>query len=134
MKLRFTLRAAENLADIADYIHTSNPSGARRVRTVIYQTLQNLILFPHVGRSQQVEGVRKVVTRRFGYLIYYCRWLPESGNRWRNREWSNNARARPDLDNKVSAAAKACRRSFALQFRKRNLCLLVWPCGYVGNA
>ena len=30
----------------------------------------------------------------------YCRWLPESGNRWRNREWSNDARARPDLDNK----------------------------------
>jgi toxin ParE1/3/4 len=63
MKLRFTLRAAENLADIADYIHARNPSAARRVRAVI--------LFPHVGRSQQVEGVRKVVTRRFGYLIYY---------------------------------------------------------------
>ena len=71
MKLRFTLRAVENLADIADYIHARNPSAARRVRAVIYETLQNLILFPHVGRSQQVEGVRKVVTRRFGYLIYY---------------------------------------------------------------
>jgi plasmid stabilization system protein ParE len=56
MKLRFTLRAAENLADIADYIHARNPSTARRVRAVIYETLQNLILFPHVGRSQQVEG------------------------------------------------------------------------------
>ena len=32
MKLRFTLRAAENLADIADYIHARNPSAARRVR------------------------------------------------------------------------------------------------------
>ena len=71
MKLRFTLRAAENLADIADYIRARNPSAARRVRAAIYETLQNLILFPHVGRSQQVEGVRKVVTRRFGYLIYY---------------------------------------------------------------
>jgi toxin ParE1/3/4 len=45
MKLRFTLRAAENLADIADYIHARNPSVARRVRAVIYETLQNLILF-----------------------------------------------------------------------------------------
>jgi plasmid stabilization system protein ParE len=34
MKLRFTLRAVENLADIADYIHARNPSAARRVRAV----------------------------------------------------------------------------------------------------
>jgi len=38
MKLRFTLRAVENLADIADYIHARNPSAARRVRAVIYET------------------------------------------------------------------------------------------------
>jgi toxin ParE1/3/4 len=70
MKLRFTLRAAENLADIADYIHARNPSAAGRGRAAIYETSQNLILFSHVGRSQQVEGVRKVVTQRFGHLIY----------------------------------------------------------------
>jgi plasmid stabilization system protein ParE len=28
-------------------------------------------LFPHVGRLQQTEGVRKFVTRRYAYLIYY---------------------------------------------------------------
>ena len=27
--------------------------------------------FPHVGRLQQTEGVRKFVTRRYAYLIYY---------------------------------------------------------------
>jgi toxin ParE1/3/4 len=59
MKLRFTPRAAENLAYIADYLHAHNPSAARRVRTAIYDTLQNLILFPHVGRPQKAEGVRK---------------------------------------------------------------------------
>jgi toxin ParE1/3/4 len=29
------------------------------------------MLFPHVGRLQQTESVRKFVTRRYAYLIYY---------------------------------------------------------------
>jgi hypothetical protein len=33
--------------------------------------LQNLILFPDVGRPQKAEGVRKIVTRKYAYLIYY---------------------------------------------------------------
>ena len=33
--------------------------------------LQNLLLFPHVGRKQKAEGVRKFVTRKYAYLIYY---------------------------------------------------------------
>jgi toxin ParE1/3/4 len=66
MKLRFTPRALENIAHIAD------PSAAQRVRDDIYDGLRNLILFPQVGRLQQTEGVRKLVTRRFAYLIYYA--------------------------------------------------------------
>jgi toxin ParE1/3/4 len=62
MKLRFTPRAVANLAEIADYIHMHNPAAARRVRAAIYDGLQNLILFPHVGRRQKLEGVRKFVT------------------------------------------------------------------------
>jgi plasmid stabilization system protein ParE len=59
MKLRFTPRALENVAEIADYIRTQNPSAARRVRAAIYDSLQNLILFPEVGRRQKTQGVRK---------------------------------------------------------------------------
>ena len=29
------------------------------------------MLFPHIGRRQNVEGVRKMVTRRYPYLVYY---------------------------------------------------------------
>lgn len=41
------------------------------MRTAILESLQNLILFPLVGRPQQMEGVRKLVTRKYAYLIYY---------------------------------------------------------------
>jgi len=71
MKLRFTPRANANLLEIADYIHAYSPVAARRVRAAIYESLQNLILFPQIGRRQKTEGVRKFVTRKYGYLVYY---------------------------------------------------------------
>ncbi len=71
MKLRFTPRATQDLIDIADYIRARNPSASLRVRAAILDSLQNLILFPEVGRRQTVEGVRKLVTRKYPYLVYY---------------------------------------------------------------
>jgi addiction module RelE/StbE family toxin len=71
MKLRFTPRAVQDLADLADYIHARNPKPAQHVRAAILQSLQNLVLFPHVGRAQSVEGVRKLITRKYPYLVYY---------------------------------------------------------------
>jgi len=70
MKLRFTPRATQDLAAIADYIGACNPDAARHVRAAILQSLQNLILFPQVGRAQTVEGVRKLITRKYPYLVY----------------------------------------------------------------
>jgi toxin ParE1/3/4 len=51
MKLRFTPRAVQDLADIADYIRKQNPQAALRVRAAILESLQNLVLFPQVGRQ-----------------------------------------------------------------------------------
>jgi plasmid stabilization system protein ParE len=55
MKLRFTPRAVENIIAIADYIRERNPAAAERVRAAIYESPQDLILFPHVGRAQQIH-------------------------------------------------------------------------------
>jgi addiction module RelE/StbE family toxin len=71
MKLRFTERATQDLVDIADYVREHNPQAALRVRDAILESLQNLVLFPHIGRQQKVESVRKLVTRRYPYLVYY---------------------------------------------------------------
>jgi toxin ParE1/3/4 len=71
MRLRFTARATRDLALIADYLRTRNPVAAQNVRAAILHSLQNLVLFPEAGRRQTVEGVRKLVTRRYRYLVYY---------------------------------------------------------------
>jgi toxin ParE1/3/4 len=70
MKLRFTPRATRDLTDIADYIHERNPNAALRVRSAILGSLQSLHLFPEAGRRQTVEGLRKLVTRKYSYLVY----------------------------------------------------------------
>lgn len=70
MKLRFTPHAARDLAEIADYIREHSPQAAFRVRAAIIESLQSLVLFPHIGRQQKVEGVRKLVMRRYPYMIY----------------------------------------------------------------
>jgi addiction module RelE/StbE family toxin len=71
MKVRFTAQATKDLADIADYVRTRNPEASQRVRAAILDSLQILATFPELGRRQDVEGVRKLVTRRFPYLVYY---------------------------------------------------------------
>ena len=71
MKLRFTPRATRDIAEIAEYLHTRNLSAALAVRDAILRALHNLTLFPAIGRPQNVEGVRKLVTPRYRYLVYY---------------------------------------------------------------
>ena len=71
MKLRYTPRAAQDLISIAEYVKEHSPQGALRVRAAILESLQNLVRFPRLGRPQKVEGVRKLVTRRYPYLVYY---------------------------------------------------------------
>jgi toxin ParE1/3/4 len=71
VKLRFTPRAMRDIAEIAEHLYTRNPSAALAVRDAILCSLQNLTLFPAIGRLQNVEGVRKLVTPKYRYLVYY---------------------------------------------------------------
>jgi toxin ParE1/3/4 len=71
MKIRFTPRAARDLQDIADYIRAHSPGAAQRVRSAILASIQTIRSFPHAGRAQTIAGVRKLVTRKYRYLVYY---------------------------------------------------------------
>ena len=71
MKLRFTACATRDLTEIAEYLRPRNPAAALAARDAILRSLQNLMLFPAIGRSQNVEGVRKLATPKYRYLVYY---------------------------------------------------------------
>jgi plasmid stabilization system protein ParE len=71
MRLRFTPRAVFDLTAIADRIRESNPRAAVRVRSSILRSLDHLTAFPRMGRKQTTPGVRKLVTGRYSYFVYY---------------------------------------------------------------
>ncbi|HEX3882457.1 MAG TPA: type II toxin-antitoxin system RelE/ParE family toxin [Stellaceae bacterium] len=66
-----TPRATANLEEIAEHLRSRDPSAARSVRAAIYNGLETLLLFLLLGRRQRAERVRKFVTRRYGYILYY---------------------------------------------------------------
>ena len=71
MKLRFTPRATQDIVEIAAFIRAHNPAAAARVRDSILDAMQTLVLFPKTGRPQAIEKVRKLVSRKYRYLVYY---------------------------------------------------------------
>jgi plasmid stabilization system protein ParE len=71
VKVRFVPRAARDLADIADYIAARNPRAAGNVRDAIIDAVKTVAAFPRIGRRQNVENVRRFVTRKYSYIIYY---------------------------------------------------------------
>ena len=71
MKLRLSPRAVRNLGEIADYLRERSPAAARDVRAAILASLGHLTRYPEAGRRQSVPGIRKLVTRKYAYLIYY---------------------------------------------------------------
>ena len=70
MKVRFTLRAAADLTEIADYLRERDPAASLKVRAAILASLQILALFPEIARRRTTEGVRKLVTPQYRYLVY----------------------------------------------------------------
>jgi len=71
VKLRYTPRAVLEFAAIADYIRERNPAAAKRVRASILKSIDHLTAFPQLGRKQTTPGVRRLVTHRYSYLVYY---------------------------------------------------------------
>jgi len=71
MKLRLTGPALRQLNAISAYLRDVNPRAAASVGRAIEATFDTLIMFPAAGRLQSVPGVRKLATRKYGYLIYY---------------------------------------------------------------
>ncbi|HEY4114704.1 MAG TPA: type II toxin-antitoxin system RelE/ParE family toxin [Rhizomicrobium sp.] len=71
MKLRFTPQATQDLTDIADYIRSENPKAAERVRASVLESLQLIADFPENRQAPTNRSVRKHVSRRYGYLLYY---------------------------------------------------------------
>jgi len=71
MRVRWTTRAADDLAHIVDYIRKDNPAAARRVAQTIYQGIAGLRKFPNIGRIGLAENTRELVFSPWPYIAVY---------------------------------------------------------------
>ncbi len=68
MKLRYTLRAAEELDQVVSYIDKRSPQGAHHIKAII----DLIALHPHAGQLTNTRRLRRVVVHPYPYLIFYA--------------------------------------------------------------
>jgi plasmid stabilization system protein ParE len=68
-----SLHAARNRRSRSNsWLHSSSqPNWRAACSRGDQDSLRHLVLFPKIGRRQATEGVRKLVTRKYAYLVYY---------------------------------------------------------------
>jgi len=71
MRLRYTLPALADLADILDYIADRSPQGAARVHSRIRAVTDMLLRYPLAGAVTDDPAIRRLTTTPYPYLIFY---------------------------------------------------------------
>jgi len=71
VKLRYTRRAADELAKVLDYIDERSPQGANRVKLRILEMTTLLLQHPQVGTLTTKRRLRRIVVYPYPYLIFY---------------------------------------------------------------
>lgn len=78
MKVRYSPRAAADLASIFDFLNHRSPSGATHVMTAIYAAVEFIKRNPQASEATSFEGVRSKVVSRYRFKVFYR--LAEGGD------------------------------------------------------
>jgi len=71
MKIRWLLKAVNDLEDIHEYISLDDISAARRELEKIIEAISLLIENPEIGRKGRVDNTRELVVTNSPYIIAY---------------------------------------------------------------
>jgi len=71
MRVRWTTKAADDLAHIVEYIRKDNPAAALRVARAIYQGVAGLPKYPNIGRIGLAENTRELIFPPWPYIAVY---------------------------------------------------------------
>jgi toxin ParE1/3/4 len=71
MQLRWTMAAADDLEEIAEYLFEKSPRNAPDLIRKIYEAPSNLRSYPNLGREGKKEGTRELVLTPLPYIIVY---------------------------------------------------------------
>jgi toxin ParE1/3/4 len=71
VRLRYTLRAADDLDKILNHIDERSPHGAHKVKERVHQVTKLLLQHPQAGHLTSKSGLRRIVVYPYPYLIFY---------------------------------------------------------------
>ena len=71
MKLRYSVRARDDLKTILAFIDVRNPAAARNVRRAIRSCAGLIGRYPELGTEAGELGTRVIAVGRYPYLIYW---------------------------------------------------------------
>lgn len=72
MRIIYTRAALADIDGIVDYLMLRNPRGAANVEADIQTAIGRLSVHPFSGRAQDEAGVRKAVSSRYRYRVFYA--------------------------------------------------------------
>ena len=84
----FSSDALSDVERVRDFLGARNPDAAKRAMATIWQSLENLELFPNLGRPTEDQDIRQI-TVPFGGSGYIVRYsvFPEDGSLLILRIW-----------------------------------------------
>ena len=71
MKIEYSARATAQFKSVARNFVKLNPAVAKAVTGDIRKAVKLLARHAKIGKSQDEPGIRRIVSTRYGYLIYY---------------------------------------------------------------
>ena len=71
MKIRWTAEAVANLESISLHIAEDNPAAALKTVNVVFDRIEELVVFPNRGREGREEGSRELVLAPLPYIATY---------------------------------------------------------------
>ena len=67
--IRWTAEASDNLIRTIGHIRGENPSAAQDIAETLIKRIEQLAVFPLMGRSGELQGTRELVSAR--YVVVY---------------------------------------------------------------
>lgn len=71
MRLRYTLRALDDLSSILGYLAERSPVGAKHVRRRLQVVIGLLPEHPNIGTPTDDPTIRRLIALPYPYLIFY---------------------------------------------------------------
>ena len=71
MKVRYSARAAADLATIHQYLSERSPTGAAKVMAAILAAVEFVRRHPHGAEKTNIPGVQGKVVKKYRFKVFY---------------------------------------------------------------